>query len=80
MGEIYILAVAPRYQRQGIGKALMTYACDQIKQKGMEMVMVETGGDLGRLVKPMRTLVLNNGPLLATLRSCNTWLFVNCSG
>ena len=47
MGEIYILAVAPRYQRQGIGKALMTYACDQIKQKGMEMVMVETGGDLG---------------------------------
>ena len=31
MGEIYILAVAPRYQRQGIGKALMTYACDQIK-------------------------------------------------
>ena len=47
MGEIYILAVSPSYQRQGVGKALMTYACNQIKQKGMEMVMVETGGDPG---------------------------------
>ncbi len=47
----------------------MTYACDQIKQKGMEMVMVETGGDPGHAParKPMReTLVLNNGLLLAT--------------
>lgn len=41
--ERFILAVSPSYQRQGVGKALMTYACNQIKQKD-EMVMVETAG------------------------------------
>ncbi|RMJ20797.1 hypothetical protein PHISP_08330, partial [Aspergillus sp. HF37] len=47
MGEIYIMAVSPARQRQGIGKALMGFADQQIRKAGMTMVMVETGGDTG---------------------------------
>lgn len=47
MGEIYIMAVSPAHQRQGIGKALMSFADQQIRKAGMTMVMVETGGDTG---------------------------------
>ncbi|WP_116653777.1 GNAT family N-acetyltransferase [Pelagibacterium sediminicola] len=47
MGEIHIMAVSPAHQRQGIGKALMDFADQQIRKAGMTMVMVETGGDTG---------------------------------
>jgi GNAT superfamily N-acetyltransferase len=47
MGEIYIIAVSPIHQRQGIGKALMDFANEKIREAGMTMVMVETGGDTG---------------------------------
>jgi GNAT superfamily N-acetyltransferase len=47
MGEIYIMAVSPIRQRQGIGKALMSFAAQEIRKAGMTMVMVETGGDTG---------------------------------
>lgn len=47
MGEIYIIAVAPSFQRRGIGRALMLYAEQQIRECGMAMVMVETVGDSG---------------------------------
>ncbi|WP_419912024.1 GNAT family N-acetyltransferase [Hoeflea sp.] len=47
MGEIYILAVDPEYQRQGIGAVLMAFAERRIRDAGMDMVMVETGGDTG---------------------------------
>ncbi|WP_305985742.1 GNAT family N-acetyltransferase [Roseibium sp. MMSF_3544] len=47
MGEIYILAVSPRFQRRGIGHTLMKYAEDHIRAQGLKMVMVETGGDDG---------------------------------
>lgn len=47
MGEIYVLAVDPDLQRQGIGTALMDHAFDRIRAAGMSMVMVETGGDPG---------------------------------
>ena len=47
MGEIYILAVDPDAQRQGIAMALMQRAFDQVRQAGMKMIMVETGGDPG---------------------------------
>ena len=45
MGEIHILAVDPDHQRTGIGRALMAYAESVIRDAGMEMVMIETGGD-----------------------------------
>jgi GNAT superfamily N-acetyltransferase len=47
MGEIYIMAVSPVHQRQGIGTALMRLADQEIGKAGMTMVMVETGGDTG---------------------------------
>ena len=47
MGEIHILAVAPEFQRRGIGKRLMLFAEDRIRESGMQMVMVETVGDRG---------------------------------
>lgn len=47
MGEVYIIAVSPKYQRQGIGRALMEFAERHIRAAGMKMVMVETIGDSG---------------------------------
>lgn len=47
MGEIYIVAVSPDLQRQGIGQRLMEHAESLIRAAGMKMVMVETTGDAG---------------------------------
>ena len=47
MGEIYMVAVDPVFQGQGIGSALTQFALDQMKQAGMSVAMVETGGDPG---------------------------------
>lgn len=47
MGEIYIIAVDPDFQGQGIGTALIEFALDWMKNVGMSVAMVETGGDPG---------------------------------
>lgn len=47
MGEISMLAVDPNYQGSGIGTALTDFALDRIKDAGMTVAMVETGGDPG---------------------------------
>lgn len=47
MGEIYILAVSPDRQRQGIGRMLMEHAEAIIRAAGMTMMMVETIDDTG---------------------------------
>ncbi|MFN6539323.1 MAG: GNAT family N-acetyltransferase [Nostoc sp. EkiNYC01] len=47
LGEIYMIAVDPDYQRRGIGTALMEFALDWLKVAGMSVAMVETGGDAG---------------------------------
>ncbi|MEM8643741.1 MAG: GNAT family N-acetyltransferase [Pseudomonadota bacterium] len=47
MGEIHILAVSPERQRQGLGRTLLTFAENEIRDCGMKMVMVETVGDSG---------------------------------
>lgn len=49
MGEIYVLAVDPACQRQGIGRHLMMHAFAAIRAAGMAMVMVETGDEAGHL-------------------------------
>ena len=47
MGEIYMVAVDPDFQRQGIGSALIEFALDWMKNAGMSIAMVETAGDSG---------------------------------
>ena len=47
MGEIYMVAVDPDFQGRGIGTALTEFALDWMKDAGMSVAMVETGGDPG---------------------------------
>ncbi|MEO1591934.1 MAG: GNAT family N-acetyltransferase [Cyanobacteria bacterium J06632_22] len=47
MGEIYMMAVDPDCQGRGIGSALIDHALSWMKETGMAIVMVETGGDPG---------------------------------
>lgn len=44
-GEIGLNAVAPEWQRRGIGKALYAFALDDLKQRGAEIAYVGAGGD-----------------------------------
>jgi ribosomal protein S18 acetylase RimI-like enzyme len=47
MGEIYMIAVDPDYQRRGIGTALTAFALERMREAGLSVAMVETGGDPG---------------------------------
>ena len=47
MGEIYMVAVDPDFQGRGIGSALIEFALHWMKEAGMSIAMVETGGDVG---------------------------------
>jgi ribosomal protein S18 acetylase RimI-like enzyme len=47
IGEIYMIAVDPDFQRRGIATALTQHALDWFRTAGMTVAMVETGGDPG---------------------------------
>lgn len=47
MGEIHMVAVDPDHQHQGIGRALTAFALGWMREAGMKVAMVETGGDPG---------------------------------
>jgi ribosomal protein S18 acetylase RimI-like enzyme len=47
MGEIYMIAVDPDFQRRGVATALTRHAFAWLREAGMTTVMVETGGDPG---------------------------------
>jgi ribosomal protein S18 acetylase RimI-like enzyme len=47
IGEISMIAVAPEHQRKGHAAALTTFATDWIREQGIPVAMVETGGDPG---------------------------------
>ncbi len=46
-GEVELLAVHPDYQNGGIGTQLNTFALEKMKESGMKLVVVATGGDPG---------------------------------
>lgn len=46
-GEVHMLAVHPDHQRQGIGTALNELALARLKDAGMTLAVVGTGGDPG---------------------------------
>ena len=45
-GEIQLLAVHPDYQNHGIGTELNIFALEKMKEAGMKLAVVGTGGDL----------------------------------
>lgn len=47
MGEIYMIAVDPAAQGKGIASALTDFATDWMKEQGVSVVMIDTGGDPG---------------------------------
>jgi GNAT superfamily N-acetyltransferase len=49
MGWIDIIGVDPDYQRRGISSRLTEFAIDHMRSRGMDVVVVETGGDPGHL-------------------------------
>ena len=54
MGVIEIIGVDPDYQRRGVGARLTEFAADHMRRCGMDIVVVETGGDPGHA--PARAL------------------------
>jgi ribosomal protein S18 acetylase RimI-like enzyme len=46
-GEVELLAVAPAYQNRGIGTRLNAFALDRLREQGMRLAIVGTGGDPG---------------------------------
>jgi len=44
-GEVQLLAVHPDYQNRGIGTKLNTFALERMKESGIKLARVETGGD-----------------------------------
>jgi GNAT superfamily N-acetyltransferase len=46
-GEVMLLAVHPDYQNEGIGTELNLFALDKMKEHGMKLAVVATGGDPG---------------------------------
>jgi ribosomal protein S18 acetylase RimI-like enzyme len=72
LGEIYMIVVDPDFQRRGIGAALTAFALDWMKDAGMSVAMVETGGDPGHA--PARRLYEKLGfgllPIARYFRSC----------
>jgi ribosomal protein S18 acetylase RimI-like enzyme len=47
MGVVDMIAVEPEFQRRGIATALMNRSADHMRERGMDIAVVETGGDPG---------------------------------
>ena len=47
MGEVWMIAVDPDFQRRGIATHLTEHAMSWFRDAGMSVVMIETGGDPG---------------------------------
>jgi GNAT superfamily N-acetyltransferase len=46
-GEVYLLAVHPDYQNHGIGTDLNLFTLEKMRERGMRLAVVGTGGDPG---------------------------------
>lgn len=47
MGEVYIIAVDPQFQKQGVGRALLDFSFHWMRKRDLTMAFVETGADRG---------------------------------
>jgi GNAT superfamily N-acetyltransferase len=59
MGAIEIVGVDPDFQRTGVGARLTAFALDHMRERGMDIAVVETGGDPGHA--PARELYRATG-------------------
>jgi GNAT superfamily N-acetyltransferase len=59
MGVVDIIAVDPDYQRRGIATKLMDHSVDHMRDRGMDIAAVGTGGDPGHA--PARAMYEANG-------------------
>ena len=59
MGVVDMIAVDPAYQRRGIATQLMDRSADHMRERGMDIAIVETGGDPGHA--PARALYEASG-------------------
>jgi ribosomal protein S18 acetylase RimI-like enzyme len=48
MGVIDIIGVDPDYQRRGFSSRLTEFASEHMRSRGMDIAVVETGGDPGQ--------------------------------
>ena len=47
MGVIEIIGVDPDYQRRGVSSRLTEFATEHMRSRGMDIAVIETGGDPG---------------------------------
>jgi ribosomal protein S18 acetylase RimI-like enzyme len=47
LGEVYMIAVDPPFQRRGIARSLMQFAVASFERQGLGVGMIDTGGDEG---------------------------------
>ena len=59
MGVVDMIAVDPDFQRQEIATALMNRSADHMRERGMDIAVVETGGDPGHA--PARAMYESSG-------------------
>lgn len=59
IGEIYMIAVDPDHQGRGIARDMTDHAVAHIREAGLAVAMVETGGDPGHA--PARALYRSAG-------------------
>jgi ribosomal protein S18 acetylase RimI-like enzyme len=48
-GEIYMIAVDPAAQQQGVATRLTEHALDEMRARGLDLATVATGGDPGHM-------------------------------
>jgi GNAT superfamily N-acetyltransferase len=59
VGEIDMLVVDPGHQRAGVGGALLDWAVAELRQAGVDLAVMATGGDPGHA--PARALYERSG-------------------
>ena len=59
MGVVDMIAVDPQFQRHGIATQLMNRSADLMRERGMDIAVVETGGDPGHA--PARAMYEGSG-------------------
>ena len=59
IGEVDMVAVDPRRQREGVGRLLLDRAVAEMRARGVPLAVIATGGDLGHA--PARALYEAHG-------------------